>query len=75
MKILYCASEAQPVAFSGGLADVAGSLPKAFNQLGEECAVVVPYYEKHHFEQYKANMTKLRVFMFLLVGESNIAVF
>lgn len=62
MKILYCASEAQPVAFSGGLADVAGSLPKAFNQLGEECAVVVPYYENTISEQYKANMTKIASF-------------
>ena len=26
MKILYCASEANPFAGSGGLADVAGSL-------------------------------------------------
>ena len=29
MKILYAASEATPYAKSGGLADVAGSLPKA----------------------------------------------
>ena len=29
MKILYAASEATPFAKSGGLADVAGSLPKA----------------------------------------------
>ncbi|MEG2082856.1 MAG: glycogen/starch synthase, partial [Oscillospiraceae bacterium] len=31
MKILYCASEAVPFAASGGLGDVAGSLPKALN--------------------------------------------
>ena len=29
MKILYAASEAAPFAKSGGLADVAGALPKA----------------------------------------------
>ena len=29
MKILYAASEAAPYAKSGGLADVAGALPKA----------------------------------------------
>ena len=29
MKILYAASEANPFAKSGGLADVAGALPKA----------------------------------------------
>mgnify|MGYP000178762323 CR=1 FL=1 len=29
MRILYAASEANPFAKSGGLADVAGALPKA----------------------------------------------
>ena len=29
MKVLYATSEAKPFAASGGLADVAGSLPKA----------------------------------------------
>jgi starch synthase len=46
MKILYAASEAQPFAASGGLADVAGALPKAL--VGEEvdCTVIMPYYKK-----------------------------
>lgn len=44
MKILYAASEAQPFAASGGLADVAGSLPKALVEAGHECTVVMPYY-------------------------------
>lgn len=44
MKILYVTSEAQPFAASGGLADVAGSLPKALASEGHECAVVLPYY-------------------------------
>lgn len=44
MKILYAASEAQPFAASGGLADVAGSLPKALVEEGQECIVVMPYY-------------------------------
>ena len=35
MKILYAASEATPFAKSGGLADVAGSLPKALVKDGE----------------------------------------
>jgi len=29
MKVLFCASEALPFAATGGLADVAGSLPPA----------------------------------------------
>ncbi|MCL2019948.1 MAG: glycogen synthase [Oscillospiraceae bacterium] len=45
MKILYAASEAQPFASSGGLADVAGSLPKALVKAGHECSVVMPYYK------------------------------
>ncbi len=41
MKILYATSEAQPFAASGGLADVAGSLPKALVAEGQECIVVL----------------------------------
>ena len=44
MKILYAASEAQPFIASGGLADVAGSLPKALCACGEDCRVVLPLY-------------------------------
>ena len=36
MKILYAASEAAPFAKSGGLADVAGALPKALGRDGIE---------------------------------------
>ena len=32
MKVLYCASEALPFAATGGLADVAGSLPAALRR-------------------------------------------
>lgn len=46
MKILYVASEANPWIASGGLADVAGSLPKEITQLGMQCHVVLPFYSK-----------------------------
>jgi len=46
MKILYAASESQPFAASGGLADVAGSLPKALASEGCECSVIMPFYKK-----------------------------
>lgn len=45
MKILFAASEAVPYAASGGLADVAGSLPKAIAAKGHSCAVVIPLYK------------------------------
>ena len=44
MKILFCASEAAPFAASGGLGDVAGSLPRAINDSGAECRVILPLY-------------------------------
>ena len=44
MKVLFCASEAVPYAASGGLGDVAGSLPKALVDEGVEVRVVLPLY-------------------------------
>ena len=55
MKILYCASEALPYVASGGLADVAGSLPRALCEAGHDCRVVLPYYGTIK-EELKANL-------------------
>lgn len=44
MKVLFCASEVAPFAKTGGLADVAGSLPLALGELGIEVLVTVPKY-------------------------------
>lgn len=46
MKVLYCSSEVYPFAVSGGLGDVAGSLPKALRKRKIACRVVLPLYEK-----------------------------
>jgi len=46
MKILYATSEAVPFCKTGGLADVAGSLPAALAAQGAEVAVVLPLYQK-----------------------------
>ena len=46
MKILFAASEAVPFCKTGGLADVAGSLPQALAQAGNEVAVILPLYQK-----------------------------
>lgn len=55
MKIFYIAAEASPFVKTGGLADVAGSLPKAFKEKGEDISVVMPLYGQIPFE-YKEQM-------------------
>jgi len=45
MNILFAASEAQPYAASGGLADVVGSLQKAICAKGHDCRIVMPLYK------------------------------
>ncbi len=44
LNILIVASEVVPFAKSGGLADVAGALPKALRALGHDVRVVMPRY-------------------------------
>jgi len=56
MNILYVASEARPFAASGGLADVAGSLPQALCARGVDCRVVMPLYGSIG-EQWRRKMT------------------
>ncbi len=52
LKILLTASEIVPFAKTGGLADVAGALPKALEKLGHDVTVVMPRY-------YSIDRTKL----------------
>jgi starch synthase len=44
LKILFVTPEAVPFAKTGGLADVAGALPKSLQALGCEIKLVMPYY-------------------------------
>ncbi|MFA5876090.1 MAG: glycogen synthase GlgA [Candidatus Margulisiibacteriota bacterium] len=53
MKILYAASEVVPFAKTGGLADVAGALPKALADLGHEIKVFLPRYKKVDINKFK----------------------
>ena len=46
MKILLIASEVDPFAKTGGLADVAGSLPKALSGLGHDVRIILPLYRQ-----------------------------
>ena len=56
MKILYVTSEAAPFCKTGGLADVAGSLPPALAAQGESEISCVQYIERG----YEDIVTKLQ---------------
>src|SRR5688572_20734693 len=44
MKVLFVAAEANPFCKTGGLADVAGSLPQALATHGVDARVILPRY-------------------------------
>jgi Glycogen synthase len=46
MNIVYVSSEAAPFIKTGGLADVAGSLPKAIRKKGQKISLVLPLYSQ-----------------------------
>ncbi len=56
LKVLFLAAEAVPFAKVGGLADVAGALPKALRALGHDVRLMIPRYgsirsDQFHFER------------------------
>ncbi|GGE78147.1 starch synthase [Priestia taiwanensis] len=65
MKVLFAVSECVPFAKSGGLADVAGALPKELKKLGTEVRVILPNYSsispalREEFELYHIFQVKL----------------
>ena len=58
MNILYVAAEAAPFIKTGGLADVAGSLPLSIKKLGHDIRVVLPLHSTIK-QEYKDKMKKI----------------
>ncbi len=61
MKILFVTSESVPFLKTGGLADVAGSLPPSLKEMGQDIRVVMPLYSQIS-EEYKKAMKFLGYF-------------
>jgi starch synthase len=58
VKVLFVVSECVPFIKSGGLADVAGSLPKELKSLGTDVRVILPKYQSIA-DEYKNRMKKV----------------
>jgi starch synthase len=52
MRVLYVSGEVVPFAKTGGLADVAGALPKALSEIGHEVSVIMPKYRQVNEQKY-----------------------
>ncbi len=61
MNVLFCASEGNPFCASGGLGDVAGSLPQALVKAGVDCRVVLPLYGTMKFRDELTYITNFSV--------------
>lgn len=67
MKILFVASEAAPFIKTGGLADVAGSLPKAIKEQGHDIRLVLPLHSKIK-EEFREKMEYIGYFYQYVAG-------
>ncbi|MBU0634495.1 MAG: glycogen synthase GlgA [Candidatus Omnitrophica bacterium] len=61
MKIVFCSSEVVPFAKTGGLADVAGTLPLALEECNQQVVIILPLYagidrKKFNIEKVQANV-------------------
>ncbi len=61
LKILLLSAEVVPFAKTGGLADVAGALPKALKELGHDVRIAMPHYgfidrQKYNLGQVLSNI-------------------
>ncbi|MBV8205757.1 MAG: glycogen synthase, partial [Acidobacteria bacterium] len=61
MRITFAASECVPFSKTGGLADVAGALPKALAAMGHELTVYLPKYRQTRLEAPRLALRSLTV--------------
>ena len=73
MKILFASPEAVPFAKTGGLADVAGALPKVLAKMGHEVHLILPKYrgiDEKRFPAFPSGMVlKIPISQKVVTGE------
>src|SRR4051794_15718127 len=72
LKILFVASEVDPFRKTGGLADVAGALPKALARRGIDVRVVMPLYQGIRWHDLEALDGPLEVPMYYGRGRAGV---
>jgi starch synthase len=75
IKILFVASEVVPYAKTGGLADVAGALPKALAELECEVAIVMPKYQSISDSKYRLSPLISQMWVPMGMGDVDASVF
>ncbi|MFQ5956748.1 MAG: glycogen/starch synthase, partial [Candidatus Brocadiales bacterium] len=60
MNIVFVSPEVAPFARTGGLGDVAGSLPKSLKRLGHEVSIFMPLYRHVRHDDFKLSPTGVR---------------
>lgn len=60
MKTIYLSSEVVPFAKTGGLADIAGAIPKSLQKLGVEIVLFMPLYGTIKECQYPITKTDIQ---------------
>ena len=72
MNIFFASPEVAPFAKTGGLADVAGSLPKALHEISCKVTVILPYYKCVKEMNLRLKPFKVEEFSFLELTKDNV---
>ena len=67
MNVVYLSSEVVPFAKTGGLADIAGAIPKSLQKLGVEIIILMPLYGI--IKEIKYPLTKTNIQFEVKIGD------